>query len=189
MHTGTTLHFPSPRISLPRLNGGNVRRVDFLTASRLCYSLTYGQTKGCYISARDAFGFSTQILNGLERVGRGPSSQKFAMPEIDHDFVEKVLAGDRLAIARAISAVENRHPSAVPLLRELFPRAGRARVVGLTGSPGAGKSTLAEKLAIEYRRRGGRIGILAVVDGPHLSLAGRQVQETSRFWPKPISAP
>ena len=84
------------------------------------------------------------------------------MPEIDHDFMDKVLAGDRRAIARAISCVENRDPSAGPLLRELFPRAGRARVVGLTGSPGAGKSTLAEKLAIEYRRRDGRIGILAV---------------------------
>jgi len=84
------------------------------------------------------------------------------MPEIDYSFVENVLAGDRRAIARAISSVENRDPSAVPLLRELFPRAGRARVVGLTGSPGAGKSTLVEKLAAEYRRRGGRVGILAV---------------------------
>ena len=84
------------------------------------------------------------------------------MLEIDHDFVEKILAGDRRAIARAISSVENRDPSAVPLLRELFPRGGRSRVVGLTGSPGAGKSTLVEKLAAEYRRRGGRVGILAV---------------------------
>ena len=84
------------------------------------------------------------------------------MPEIDHDFVEKILAGDRRAIARAISSVENRDPAAVPLLRELFPKAGRARVVGLTGSPGAGKSTLVEKLAVEYRRRGARVGILAV---------------------------
>jgi LAO/AO transport system kinase len=84
------------------------------------------------------------------------------MSEIDHDFVEKILAGDRRAIARAISSVENRDPAAIPLLRALFPKAGRARVVGITGSPGAGKSTLVEKLAEEYRRRGGRVGILAV---------------------------
>jgi LAO/AO transport system kinase len=84
------------------------------------------------------------------------------MSEIDHDFVEKILAGDRRAIARAISSVENRDPSAIPLLRALFPKAGRARVMGITGSPGAGKSTLVEKLAEEYRRRGGRVGILAV---------------------------
>ncbi|MGA2986881.1 MAG: methylmalonyl Co-A mutase-associated GTPase MeaB [Terriglobia bacterium] len=84
------------------------------------------------------------------------------MPEIDHNFAERILAGDRRAIARAISSVENRDPLAVPLLRELFPKAGRARVVGITGSPGAGKSTLVEKLALEYRRRGWRVGILAV---------------------------
>ena len=84
------------------------------------------------------------------------------MPEIDHGFVEKILAGDRRSIAQAISAVENRDPSAVPLLRRLFPKSGRAHVIGLTGSPGAGKSTLAEKLAHEYRRRGKRVGILAV---------------------------
>jgi len=84
------------------------------------------------------------------------------MPKIDSEFVEKILSGDRRAIARAISAVENRDPTAVPLLRELFPKAGRARVIGLTGSPGAGKSTLVEKMAQDYRRGGGRVGILAV---------------------------
>ncbi len=84
------------------------------------------------------------------------------MPEIDHGFVEKILAGDRRSIAQAISAVESHDPSAVPLLRELFPKSGRALVIGLTGSPGAGKSTLVEKLAAEYRCRDLRVGILAV---------------------------
>jgi LAO/AO transport system kinase len=84
------------------------------------------------------------------------------MPEVIRDLVEKVLAGDRRAIARAISAVEDRDPVAVPLLKELFSRAGRALVVGITGSPGAGKSTLVEKLAREYRGKGARVGIVAV---------------------------
>src|SRR5208282_5256419 len=84
------------------------------------------------------------------------------MREIDDDCVEKILAGERRAIGRALSSVENRDPSSVPLLRELFPKAGSAWVVGLTGSPGAGKSTLVEKLALEYRRRVARVGILAV---------------------------
>jgi LAO/AO transport system kinase len=84
------------------------------------------------------------------------------MPEVIRDLVERVLAGDRRAIARAISAVEDRDPVAVPLLKELFSRAGRALVVGITGSPGAGKSTLVEKLAREYRSKGARVGIVAV---------------------------
>ncbi len=84
------------------------------------------------------------------------------MPEFDHGFVEKILAGDRRSVAQAISAIENRENSAVPLLRQLYAKAGRARVIGLTGPPGAGKSTLVERLAAEYRRRGGRVGILAV---------------------------
>jgi LAO/AO transport system kinase len=84
------------------------------------------------------------------------------MPEFDHDFVGKVLAGDRRSIAQAISAVENRDPMAAPLLRELFPHAGRAYIIGLTGSPGAGKSTLVEKLAAVYRRNGNKVAILAI---------------------------
>jgi len=84
------------------------------------------------------------------------------MPVVIRDLVEKVLAGDRRAIARAISAVEDRDPVAVPLLKELFSRAGHALVVGITGSPGAGKSTLVEKLAREYRGKGARVGIVAV---------------------------
>jgi LAO/AO transport system kinase len=84
------------------------------------------------------------------------------MPELDPDFVKKILAGDRRSVAQAITSVENRDPSAVPLLRELFPHGGKAFVIGLTGPPGAGKSTLAEKLAAEFRRRGSRVAILAV---------------------------
>jgi LAO/AO transport system kinase len=76
--------------------------------------------------------------------------------------VEKILAGDRRAIARAISAVENATPEGLMLLKELFPRSGKASVIGITGSPGAGKSTLVEKLAADFRRNGERVGIVAV---------------------------
>ncbi len=84
------------------------------------------------------------------------------MSDIDRSLAERVVAGDRRAIAGAISLVENRDAAAVPLLQELFPKTGRAQVVGITGAPGAGKSTLVEKLAGEYRRRGVRVGVLAV---------------------------
>jgi len=84
------------------------------------------------------------------------------MPESLPKWAEEILAGDRRAIARAISAVESGEPAGIELVKLLFRKSGRAYVVGITGSPGAGKSTLVEKLAGEYRSAGVRIGIIAV---------------------------
>ncbi len=84
------------------------------------------------------------------------------MGESLEQWVEKVCAGNRRAMARAISAVECKDPSSVALLRALFHKAGKAYTIGITGSPGAGKSTLLEKVAAEYRRLGKRVGIIAV---------------------------
>ena len=77
-------------------------------------------------------------------------------------WVAKVLARDRRAIARAISAVESGDAQGTALLKRLFPASGKAQVIGVTGSPGAGKSTLVEKLAGAYRSAGARVGIIAV---------------------------
>jgi LAO/AO transport system kinase len=74
----------------------------------------------------------------------------------------KILAGDARALARAATGVENRDPIALDLLRELAPSAGRARVVGITGPPGAGKSTLVDAVAAVLRARGRTVAILAV---------------------------
>jgi len=71
-------------------------------------------------------------------------------------------AGDARALARAISTVENRNPGWSDLLKELFPLSGRARILGLTGSPGAGKSTLVDQLARHYRKENKTVGIVAV---------------------------
>ncbi|HEV2426400.1 MAG TPA: methylmalonyl Co-A mutase-associated GTPase MeaB [Terriglobia bacterium] len=79
-----------------------------------------------------------------------------------HSWAHRVAAGDRRAIARAISAIESGEPEASPLFRLLFTAARQAEVAGITGAPGAGKSTLVEKLAGEYRRDGKRVGIVAV---------------------------
>jgi len=76
-------------------------------------------------------------------------------------LVEGVLARQPRAIGRAITAVENEGGSA-ELSRFLFPRTGRARVLGVTGPPGAGKSTLAQRLTQAWRRRGQTVGIVAV---------------------------
>lgn len=77
-------------------------------------------------------------------------------------WIEGLRAGDVRALARAISAVENRTPGWSDLLKALFPSTGRARVIGLTGAPGAGKSTLVDQLARIYRKQSRTMGIIAV---------------------------
>jgi len=78
------------------------------------------------------------------------------------EITERLLTGDRLALARMISAVEAGRDDARAALRCLFAQTGRAHIVGVTGPPGSGKSTLTTRLAIEYRARGQTVGIVAV---------------------------
>jgi LAO/AO transport system kinase len=77
-------------------------------------------------------------------------------------LVDRVAAGETNAVARAISKVEDGAADVAELMKQLFPRTGRALIVGITGAPGAGKSTLVDKLAAFYRRQGDRVGIIAV---------------------------
>jgi len=74
----------------------------------------------------------------------------------------RVLAGDPRAVARAISLVEDEDRSAADLIRDIFPCTGRTYLVGVTGPPGAGKSTLVDRLTAHYRAAGSTVGILAV---------------------------
>ena len=76
--------------------------------------------------------------------------------------MERLRSGDPRALARAISTVENRNPAWSALLKALFPHSGHARILGLTGSPGAGKSTLVDQLAKHYRKENKTVGIIAV---------------------------
>jgi 5'-methylthioadenosine phosphorylase len=78
------------------------------------------------------------------------------------DWARKIAEGDARALARAATGIENRDPRALEVLRELQPRAGHAVVVGITGPPGAGKSTLVDAMARELRRQGRTAGIIAV---------------------------
>lgn len=78
------------------------------------------------------------------------------------DIVERFLAGNRRALARVISRIENETPEGREYLRQLYPHSGRAHTIGVTGSAGAGKSTLTGALAAEYRRHGKTVGIVAV---------------------------
>ena len=76
--------------------------------------------------------------------------------------LERILQRDPRAVARAISAIENESPAATELLKRLFAHTGRGLVVGVTGAPGAGKSSLVDKLALHYRTQEKTVGIVAV---------------------------
>jgi LAO/AO transport system kinase len=78
------------------------------------------------------------------------------------NWVEQIRSGDLRALSRAITAVENRTEASHELLKALFAHTGQARVIGLTGSPGAGKSTLVDALARAYRKRQQTVGIIAI---------------------------
>lgn len=76
--------------------------------------------------------------------------------------IERIREGDMRAVARAISKVEDVSKDAAQLMKEVFPLTGRGLIVGITGAPGAGKSSLVDKLALLYRKQGERVGIVAV---------------------------
>lgn len=77
-------------------------------------------------------------------------------------LVERVAAGNTRAVARAISKVEDVSRDASELMKKIFPLTGKGLVIGITGAPGAGKSSLVDKLALHYRQQGERVGIVAV---------------------------
>jgi LAO/AO transport system kinase len=78
------------------------------------------------------------------------------------ELVNQLLHGDKRACARLITLVENDAPEATQALRELYPHTGKAHIVGVTGSPGAGKSSLVDKLTQYYRDQGKTVGVIAV---------------------------
>lgn len=81
---------------------------------------------------------------------------------LPEDLMEPLRRGEHRALGRAISWMENGHPGARELMARVWPYLGRAAVIGITGSPGAGKSTLTDQLARALRAEGQRVGILAV---------------------------
>ena len=78
------------------------------------------------------------------------------------EMVEKVIAGDKLSVSRSISMVENEVPEAEELMKALYSHTGRAHIIGITGPPGAGKSTTTDKLIKMYRERGKKVGVVAI---------------------------
>ncbi|MDT3416620.1 LAO/AO transport system kinase [Brevibacillus aydinogluensis] len=79
-----------------------------------------------------------------------------------HEITRRILAGDARGAARAITCIENDYPERSQILRELFPHTGRAKLIGITGTPGAGKSSLVDCLISYLRTLGLKIGVVAV---------------------------
>ena len=100
------------------------------------------------------------------------------------DLVARARAGDKRAIARLLTVVENEEPGASDVLRELYPKTGAATIVGVTGPPGGGKSTLVNRLAGAYREAAARVAVVAVDPSSPFSggaLLGDRIRMHERF--------
>jgi LAO/AO transport system kinase len=80
----------------------------------------------------------------------------------EESLADRLVAGDKRALARAITLIENDDPAGWELVREVFPRTGKARIVGLTGPPGVGKSTLIGALTAEMRKADRQVAVLSI---------------------------
>jgi LAO/AO transport system kinase len=78
------------------------------------------------------------------------------------DLLERISDGDVRSLARAITHVENRSPDAMQLLQRIYPLTGKSQIIGITGSPGSGKSSLVDRLASLYRRQDKTLAIVAI---------------------------
>jgi LAO/AO transport system kinase len=81
---------------------------------------------------------------------------------LESEFLDKLFNGDPRSVARAITRVENGASDAAELMKSVFAKTGNATVIGITGAPGAGKSSLVDKLALHYKENGEKIGIVCV---------------------------
>ena len=102
----------------------------------------------------------------------------------DRTLAERLLAGDKRALARAISLVEDDDPEGWDLVREVYPKTGRAAIVGLTGPPGVGKSTLIGALTRHYRQADSQVAVLSIdPTSPftHGALLGDRIRLTEHF--------
>jgi GTPase len=100
------------------------------------------------------------------------------------DLLARARSGHKRSIARLVSVIENDEPGAAEAMRALYPETGRAQIVGITGPPGGGKSTLVNRLAALYRERAARVAIVAVDPSSPFSggaILGDRIRMRERF--------
>ena len=81
---------------------------------------------------------------------------------IAKDLIQGVFGGEPRSVARAITRIENHSPEAAEIMKAVFPKTGNATIIGITGAPGAGKSSLVDKLALYYKDKGDKVGIVCI---------------------------
>src|ERR1700710_2301230 len=100
------------------------------------------------------------------------------------DLAERLLAGEKRALARAITLIESDAPAGWELVREVYPRTGKARIVGFTGPPGVGKSTLIGALTAELRKAERQVAVLSIDPSSpftHGALLGDRIRLSDHF--------
>ncbi|MBU3674389.1 MAG: methylmalonyl Co-A mutase-associated GTPase MeaB [Solirubrobacteraceae bacterium] len=110
-------------------------------------------------------------------------------PSTTDSLAERLVAGDRRALARAITLVESDDPRGWELVREVYPKTGQAAIVGLTGAPGAGKSTLISALTKLRREQGRSVGVLSIDPSSPFTqgaLLGDRIRLTEHFLDKEV---
>src|SRR6476646_10018744 len=106
------------------------------------------------------------------------------MSQAQQTLAQRLLDGDKRALARAITLVESDDPAGWELVREVYPHTGNAAIVGLTGAPGAGKSTLISALAKLRREQGRTLAVLSIDPSSpftHGALLGDRIRLTDHF--------
>lgn len=103
-----------------------------------------------------------KLVYNIRSLGKGDRLQSFKQVIIVQELVKRLLQGDKRAAARAITYIENDAAEKKDILKDLHPHTGKAYLVGITGSPGAGKSSMTDRLIAWLRKKGKKVGVVAV---------------------------